>query len=392
MPINHLEPGYTDNAAPEIEEFGGKIGGLKFIERRVPKLADRFPPTQIILPGGEWKGSPYSGKNIVRGSHRNDFQGLVDILPTEVVEGSIEQVRAAINLIRNEAAGSEVMAYGQYENPNYDGKVVIAVQPHAKKTWDYRRGSIVEHPNKPGKYFVTEVHDYSLHDRDVSSALFDEKGNVIKQYREVQNDPTLIEIYKAIRAAGLVRDDLSFQMEFGREPGELPYIFQVRAFTRKAIADFSIDEEDATNGFAFGVTPAKGIELAVFHSRFEDGSVPQPNEDFALLSTSQSDGRIPDFMPRGMRGYLSASTFGFSAIPNLEHSNYWKIQKADVSVLGERSRNFEDLMLDSNGNGIDGEKGARIKGGTYVRDSLDGLQPKRVRIIADGDKAIVQPM
>jgi hypothetical protein len=49
-------------------------------------------------------------------------------------------------------------------------------------------------------------------------------------------------------------------------------------------------------------------------------------------------------------------------------------------------------MLDNDGNGIDGEKGARIKGGTYVRDSLDGLQPKRVRIIADGDKAIVQPM
>src|SRR3989344_6261682 len=161
MGLDHREPAYTDKAAPFIEEFGGKIGGLKFVEAHVPALKDRVPPMHIVRPDEEWTKRPFPGNNIVRASHPNDFQGLVDVLATKVVPGTSRDVMNAIDHIRGEAASDLVTTYGRYENPSHDGKVTLAVQPHQQDSSNYRRGSIVEHPNRPEIYLINWVQEYS---------------------------------------------------------------------------------------------------------------------------------------------------------------------------------------------------------------------------------------
>ena len=154
MGINHREPAYTDKAAPLIEEFGGKMGGLKFIVAYVDALRDKVLPMFTLKPGEELGDQYFPGANILRGSHPHDFQGLVDILETKTVAyPRPDDLSDAAFSIQRAAQSEAVMRYAQYENPLYDGKITVGIQPYN----DGQRGSVVEHPNQPGQYLVTRI-------------------------------------------------------------------------------------------------------------------------------------------------------------------------------------------------------------------------------------------
>ena len=269
MSINHLEPAYTEKAAPFIEELGGKLGGLEFLERTVPQLPAIILPRKIVRPGEEWDETPFEGENIVRASHPHDFQGLVDVVGTEVVPGISASVRQSIESVRMDAASDEVMVYGRYENPAYDGKVVIGVQPKVRNTSGYQRGSVVEHPNQPDRFFINWIDGLSS-DFRIDSGLYDQNGKVLERYCYTDSRAdasTLVELYKQVRTSGLAKEDHSFQIEFGEDKwgSSLPYLYQVRALVRKELAQFSLPV-GAKGSLVFGITDPNGVVLPVFHS------------------------------------------------------------------------------------------------------------------------------
>lgn len=380
MGLSHLEPAYTDKAAPFIEEFGGKLGGLEYL-RRTTSLKESILPVKIIKPG-ESVGADTFGftSQIVRGSHPHDFQGLVDTLETKIIDLlKNPHIDRLIEELREDAKSALVMDYAQHENPAYNGNIVIGMQPlmNASTTGDnnYRRGSMVEHPNRPGEYFIEWVEEWKKGERDLTVGLYDDQGKNIQSLSQLSKAPNesaqLVEMYKRIRSSELVRDDVSFQMEFGDMGKSLKWIYQVRAFMRKSKADFAIDE-DAPSSHArmvFGATPAKGLEFPVFFDGCEEADV--PNEPIAVLATHHSDSRNLEFKPK-MGAYLVGTGYGSSSIPNLEHSHFWKAQKADVTVF-ETGKAFGKLFLDGN---------------PLTKES--GLTGDRVRIICDGTRAIVE--
>ncbi len=152
MGLNHLETYFTEKAASHIAKAGGKIGGLNYLKETVPELRDTILPIQVIGPnerlGDVAVDAGPDGRWIVRGSDPGDFQGLVDVLKTE--KGERSELPHIVEEVQRWAKLPAVMAYGQYENPAYDGRIFVGIQPHLP----CQKGSIVEHPNRPNHFVI----------------------------------------------------------------------------------------------------------------------------------------------------------------------------------------------------------------------------------------------
>lgn len=322
MKINHQEPAYTDEAAPFIEEFGGKLGGLEFLRTTVPGLRDKIART-VFFKSGEAAGLsqllPEQQRNpksqiIVRGSHKNDFQGLVDVLRTEVVQAY--QVEESVATVQASGNFPEVVAFAKHENPDYDGKLIIGVQNYHGEEWE--NYSITDHPNRPSHFLIgSRLCDENSHD---SESLYSRK---------------LIQIHKEIGKSGLVKDDYAFQVEISELNGEVR-INQVRAFMKKEIGDaFEIPEGRPT--FVFGVTPPEGIETDLYCSPDgldKTGAMFPENEAWSLLKTHHANPPPLNFLPgENFKAYLISQAFYSGVSPVLEHNHFRLAQKADVTIF-----------------------------------------------------------
>jgi hypothetical protein len=381
MALSHTEPAYTDEAAPFIEELGGKLGGLHFL-RETTDLRQHVPPTTVVKPGETWQEKTFGlAHQIIRGSHPHDFQGLVDVLDTKTIDvrrnANIQEI---IDEMRRAASSASMMEYGQWEHPAYDGSIIVGVQPFtgaAASSEGYRRGSVVEHPNRPGHLMMEWIEEIEGAGEIIRSGLYNESGHVIREFglthiHEIHRQ-RLADIYGRIKRSGLVRDDVSFQMEFGQLTNGFPYIYQVRGFMRKAIADFSIDANDITAErlMAFGVTSPTGIELPLHLSNWDVAE--PPVAPAAIMTLVHRKERRLNFRPQ-VSAYLAGAFCGSSAIPNLQHNHFWKAQKADVTVYESAFDHYAGFLNDP------------TRPTSYEQD---GLQTAKVRIISDGTRALV---
>lgn len=413
--MDHTERLYTDEAAPIIEDLGGKMGGLEFLRRNVPVLADRILPAQHVKSGEALSQLSLSAgpdsRYIVRGSHANDFQGLVDVLETHVVKTRLG-VSDAIANIRNEADSELVMAYAQHENPSYDGNVVVGVQPFMPSS-DWKRTNVVEHPNCPGEYVISNVTPVpsNLSGLSIDTAVYVGGEDMCMRLPGEGKHPVteersrvLMEIYKLIERSNLVQDDHVFQVEF-LDNGEDFYIAQVRAFMRKQVADFELDGK---RRLVFGVTPPEGVVLPVLQSPdgFDsDGKPLSHSERWAFLKTEHRESLSLEFLPKDMAALLISQSFHTGIVPSLAHHHFRYAQRADVTVFengfrpychdftglifGESSPDMVEFhLLNVTMMGRMEEKHPMIaeKDMLYQRAGLQGLP---VRIISDGRTANV---
>lgn len=355
MRLDHQQPGYTDKAKNDILELGGKLGGLRYLEKFDSQIGKLILPMVTIAPGERWQGNlpAHNGKLIVRGSHENDFQGLVDVLKSEVVRP--DEVRRTIEKIRAQAISEEVTGYGRSENPDYDGKnIVVGIQPFGGNF----RGSVVEHPNRPGQYVISTVLADLLsltRKQDITATtIYHSSTDYLEMIRGYEDDlkcaKSVVDVYRRIRASDLVREDLSFQMEFleGREV--IGAVCQVRAFV-----PFEKPKKfEVPNGkprLAFGVTPEEGIELPVYQSPdgLDSNNEPiDPSDAWALLRTCHNQTTPFSFHPRNLWAYLIAQTFHSGLTPSLEHSHFRLAQKAGVTVFEnfwQHHDDFDPLLL-----------------------------------------------
>lgn len=410
MGLSHIEPGYTDKAAPIMEERGGKIGSTQFIKAYDPELASYLLST-VVIPSDKSEITLDDIENrkiptwilsfpiIIRASHKNDFQGLIDVLPTEIIinnNGSgidkLERINLAIRSIRDKCASCPVRRYAKYENPDYDGKVTIGIQP-----LNYGdRAVVMEHPNRPGCFVVTYSYvdvEESCSDpsfgrfvtRGTSSGLVDENGNVLRDYYVYREDAlrtsVMVEIVKRIKKLGLVRDDLEPQIEFGITPRGEVLIYQVRVLTQKRIADFTVDGGTLLDfPLVMGVT--EGMELPlVFGNNMRDPSLANFTNGkgcapYALMKTKHVGDRRDTalwFRPVHMDTYLGSFSHGFGS-PGLQHGQSALIQKADVSLFESGGSRVLLKLL-----------------GKDVRDELkEGRSGVKVRIATDAVRTKVE--
>lgn len=407
--IDHLQPGYTDQAREVIEKLGGKLGGLQYLIDHDPQVGDLILPMVTIEPDQKWNGSlpTHNGKLIVRGSHKNDFQGLVDVLETKVVGPG--GVRDAIEEIRAQARSGTVIDYGRSENPNYDGKVVVGVQAHGGNY----RGSVVEHPNKPGQYVISLVQAIPSITRPMditATGIYHYTTGFHEIMRgdkdELSCAKNAVDVYRRIRASGLVRDDLSFQMEFledsdKRKP-EIKNVCQVRAFVPFE-APGKFDVPGKKERLTFGVTPEEGIVLPLYQSPDGldyNGNPIDPSNNWALLKTYHNQTTPFPFQPQNLAAYLIAQEFYTGLTPSLEHNHFRLAQKADITVFENGNRYHDDFtaLLYSQ---FGGEKNTELLKELCLDQCLRGQIPQalrdtagnlntKVRVISNGTHASVE--
>lgn len=432
MGLNTLERYFTDKAAPYIEEAGGKIGGLNYLKATVPQLRNAILPIQVVKPNERVKEvkvpAGEDGRFIVRGSHWMDFQGLVDVLDTQVGE---EPGYLALD-VREYAKLPYIMAYGKYENPAYDGRICVGIQPYIHS----QRGSIVEHPNIPNQYVVFVVEPdyetgrdsalaflYSIEENDCHriSGDFEISGGTYEdRVREI------VEMYRQVDGSGLVKPGYSFQMEF-LNTAEQVYIAQVRAFKKKEEARFELEADDR---LVFGITPPEGIVLPVYLSPdgFSHSDYPNPDSAWAYLKPCETSRSWRDllrpkdpeqvkadllrFQPQRLTAYLIGQSFASQVNTTLEHNHFRVAQKADVTVFegavqkGDFTRLFYstaesndpmethlklDRMLRSQVM-IKAEMGGSKSVSRLLTDMFGGLVQYKAKIISNGRTATVEPV
>jgi hypothetical protein len=356
MGLNHLEIHYSEEAAPYVAEAGGKIGGLNYLRATVPELNDAILPVQVIKPGERLSRievpSGEDGRYIVRGSHPMDFQGLVDILMTEVSDA--KEVSESVDTIQRQAHSPAILSYGRYENPDFDGRVHVGIQPYMK----VQKGSIVEHPNVPNNYVVSFVNfDYEPVSGDMITGVYDSDNDQLETingfFGRVNGDEArvrqIVDLYRLVDSANLVRPGFSFQMEFLNAESDV-FIAQVRAFKKKEQADFELN---ARKRLVFGITPEEGVVLPVFLSpnNFEYGDKADDSSPWAYLrpcqpfpglslrdimvfeSETTKAARRLSFRPQNLAAYLIGQSFSSQINNGLEHHHFRWVQKADLTIF-----------------------------------------------------------
>lgn len=354
--FSHIEPAYASKAEEFVLEFGRKIGGLVAIAELIPKLRERILEMLIYRADQEYDGKHLSESSVVRSSHPNDMMGLVDVLLTQRTRFKFE-VASAVERIREDAKSPQVMAYARYENPSYDGNVTIAIQPDN----GYSTGDIIEHPNQPGKYLITwqEGEGRGAYRK---TGLYDKDGKVDRRIsggKPPDEAEQLVDIYRQIRKADIMRDDLSFQMEFGGKPDK-PMIYQIRGFAMKEKADWQItDQPKWLKTLSFGVTPEEGIVLPVrtWDELDNRESPPQePDEDWVLHKLTHPHEHSLNFRPsEHMVAYMvGRQEHSSGADANLQHGHFRLAQKVPLTLyenvpLTEFPRGTEQLRIRSDG-------------------------------------------
>lgn len=413
----------TDKAKSHVEQHGGKAGLLLYLL----SLGNTFK--KLILPlylneSYRDNQADLSGPVIVRASHPGDVNGLVDVLKT-ARNLDFPKIEGEIDIIRAHAQSAAVTKYAKYENPFYDGKVTIMVQPYL----NMQRGSVVEHPNQPENYVLSliEEDEYSPRGERIRTGICDYRNNCYNALCSLEinlNDVMrLVELYRLVKRAEIIRDDYSFQMEFVNCQNERKsYITQVRSFTRKEIAKFAIN--DPTRRLVFGITPEEGITLPVlqspdgflykdYNSISREHSKVAPLEPFstpwAFLRTTHNDQLPLSFTPRNMHAYLVGQSWGSGITPSLEHNHFRMAQKAPVTVFEgfpDNEHSFTQLMFEvprirnstkralqeiemyaeiSSRNVANPLQQWQIE--LQVLRNKSGLQPNRVHITSDGKTA-----
>lgn len=342
-----------------IAEYGGKAGGYFYLrdlggfeKNLVPMLAflgrdekfsgiaDRFPDNFNPV--------------IVRGSHPNDYWGLVDIIETAKGKVSKNDLKDAISWIRGMAKHPSVLSYNEYEREfykdkdewqEYDGKIGIMVQ----RFIDGPRGSIVEHPHKRGAYLIDTVTAWGGITNIDEVIVDDGRLDCSTAFSKISKDGTLmaqvVSLYKKVRETGFIPEDYSFQMEFGFDETGKIYFYQARPFKRFQEPTFRLSSRRGTKNYeCFGITPEKGLELRIIKTKADPEDVQNIDHPFALVldvyGVSLSDHYIqnPNFQPRNMAVFLPVG----GSRPNLEHGTYRWVTKAEVSIL---SREATDISV-----------------------------------------------
>lgn len=317
-----------------INLYGGKAGGWFYLrdlggfDRNLLPLVYLAKDQDISVALEQFPEN--FERQIVRGTHPNDHEGLVDILRTKKDIETRFDLQYAIESIRENAQSEAVFSYNKYEGQDYDGKVAVMIQP---MNHSLKRGSLVEHPHKRETYLIDLV-DESYEIPTIERVVVN--GDLIDVSR-IMHPPTdetvmkIVELYRRVRDSGFIPEDKSFQMEYGlnycyNDKDEVIF-YQARPFKKFEKALFRLDKP-VREYDCFGITPEEGLVLDVVRTENGEG-VNEMEQPFAMIVGNMSCQFSPLIQPRNLVAFLPIG----SRVNSLEHDTYRWLMKAKVSLL-----------------------------------------------------------
>ncbi len=349
------------NPADYINKYGGKAGGWFYL-RDFGGFEEHLLPLYFLPPGADVNEiedilpEPVQNNWILRGTHRNDHYGFVDILDSDKFFGFGESRKAVmINLMtkikdmRDNAKRPEIFEYSEYEGQDYDGEIGIAIQPLNTGM----KGSVVEHPNERGTYLIDLVdpiigHNFYTLDRlVVRGNEVDERDSYIIRVTDFHAEAAekIVSLYNKVRDTNYIPPEISFQMEFGINQdnldNEMVLFYQARPFLMFEEPPFKMEDDFLVKYGCFGITPEEGVTLPVVKTMYHEGvnSIPY---DFAWVIQRMTARISAHARPRNMKAFLPIGLRVYS----LEHNTYRWVMKADVSVLDPSDGfEFDELQI-----------------------------------------------
>lgn len=273
-----------------IEQGGGKLEVSKKLAEEgfpVPRSQYIYYPDLekkfLVLAAFRQLRKPV----IVRGSHANDWEGYIDVLPTKRDVSTEDQLFRAIKDIKRRATEKDLEIHAADWNQHFTPEVHILLQEQSSSPLS---GSMLRHPHVLDRVDVNYVDRVKYSDNcsryRPTFSLIRRNGRGGDIYHGgVDNVETLskheinriFEIYEAIENSGFFDKNWVYQMEIGLKPF---MIYQLRPFKPKEpFQDFevpiTIDESypSLRSNLNFGITPPTGIELSIFNRRFGGSSL-----------------------------------------------------------------------------------------------------------------------
>ncbi len=221
-----------------VEELWWKAGLLEFVRDKVPWLTDAIISWKYYTPVERQEMSvamkkdanPIEKQVLLRSSHPDDVTAYIGRLPTTSLSW-FKPSSFTDTSLDNYAHRLSIRW------PNHTGILVVP-----KKELAFR-GSIVEHPNQPWVYIISEAFEIDNQTLCTSSIRWQD-GEVkaksyIKPAVDIEMAQKIIRYYLQSRESGWLNDDMTGQMEFwvDARTGKV-YIFQFRAFRKKEISNW----------------------------------------------------------------------------------------------------------------------------------------------------------
>jgi hypothetical protein len=335
-----------------IKKYGGKAGGFFYL-RDLGKFEKHLPPLFAFLDKDRDfsdiadKFGEYLLPTIARATHENDHEGLVDILHTERDIHHRDDLRKAVEEIRERARDRSVFRYNEYEGNEYDGKVGILIQRKCLGV----SGSIVEHPHKRGVYIVDFMNITTNDDKVIDHYVVDQTTMVDEPNCSLLNISgevlrKVIELYKKVQESGFIPEDYSFQMEFGLNRSglhpkkELVLFYQARPFKKFEEPRFELERRRKYQ--CFGMTPEQGIVLPVVRTEHQTGAN-NIQEPFAWIVENMTCKMSPSCQPRNMKAFLPLGL----RVNSMQHNTHRWIRKADVSITSPTMKEVLSLRFET---------------------------------------------
>ncbi len=232
----------------------------------------------IAIPRSAWKYyggsldpllseiSRFERPLIVRGSHRNDYHGFIDVIPTIKNVSTKEELERAIRAIEKAMKQESVKIHCEDWNQPYTPEAHILVQEQIDCS---ATGFMLRHPHT-GSLCMEQRE--AVRNAGVSFARLGE--NYYKHGRGIYCIDKLSALYERIEAVDFLEQEWVHQVEYGINSSGKVFFFQARPFKRRqapAAFEIKVPEDEAyiyVDDFVegcFGITPQEGIELDFFN-------------------------------------------------------------------------------------------------------------------------------
>jgi|GEM_PF-3408839 hypothetical protein len=282
-----------------IDEWGGKHGPLLYIREQLPDGETLVPPFELanLSELASKRDVPDLCRRIraacldmgvtefiARTSYPGipgDWDKMVDVIesiariPIHLLDGSNFPTGIARSLFE-QCKDPRVISYAEGEGIDYDpSKVTISFTPQLPLP----HSTITDHPNRPELLMMDLSQPIggsgagrSLHNMSESDAVNFEYGSRVTI--PTLFDPHLFDAAYGtrlrLRELGILdEDDMAYQLEGAFDLSKRHWLVQIRAFSERREADFSLDKGDRTFGRQrlMGVTPKEGLELTYLKGR-----------------------------------------------------------------------------------------------------------------------------
>lgn len=274
---------------------------------------------------------------IVRGSHRNDYHGLIDIVPTVRGISTLSGLENAVKLIEGETASQDFKAHCEDWKQPYTPEVHILIQSQSKSPIV---GSMLRHPHdrKQLRIECNELGDKSGVSHSKIGIFGDFHPN---SHLKIGDDEIkkLIEMYEKLENSGVIDAEWAHQVEFGLGP---LMFYQARPFkkfqpaTKNLDYDFLDSLPHIRSEESFGIAPKEGIDVTFVVRDIPNllGSsltMDLPiSEQYGLIVMGASRNSPPTGKKFGNLFVFCSSCHDFSY---LFHGNYRLMKKADYSLI-----------------------------------------------------------